>query len=262
MTSRTNFSIAFSAVLSLATGAAWAQPATPAALATIPESPEWKITSPDWKSLPSAVALHAALQAHSNELGRVTVRCTIGSWGSLKSCKVIESPQGKEVAAAGLELSGEFQVQRVTPEGRATKGATIETSIWVLPLGWAEVIPPGAVTTGAKASEPLWGPLIATRLPKEYEATYPERAFRKGKVGRVELHCIAGPDGILTACTAKQEEPVGWGFAEAAVKLSSMYRVPPPTPDRKSVDGYRVVIPISFIWSTPARPLRLPPSTY
>lgn len=66
----------------------------------------------------------------------------------------------------------------------------------------------------------------ASRSPtfEEYRDTYPEAAWAREIEGRITLMCIVQPDWRL-ACRPETENPPGWGFTEAALRLSRFYVV-------------------------------------
>ncbi len=77
-------------------------------------------------------------------------------------------------------------------------------------------------------------------------AVYP-RAARKSRIdGRVTVLCGVLATGLLTRCSAVEETPQGWGFGDAALRLTSKFRMKPVTPDGQPVAGGSITIPIVF----------------
>ncbi len=77
-------------------------------------------------------------------------------------------------------------------------------------------------------------------------AVYP-RAARKSRIdGRVTLRCGVLATGLLTRCSTIEEAPQGWGFGDAALRLTSKFRMKPVTPDGQPVAGGSITIPLVF----------------
>ncbi len=75
---------------------------------------------------------------------------------------------------------------------------------------------------------------------------YPDRAQRLEKSGTVVLQCLVTAKGGVSGCAVVSEDPADFGFGEAALKLSRLFRMKPRTEDGQAVDGAIVRIPIAF----------------
>lgn len=75
---------------------------------------------------------------------------------------------------------------------------------------------------------------------------YPERAQRDEVEGWVLLRCNVEADGYLSGCRADQETPPDYGFGEAALNMSGLFRMKPMTRDGQVVAGGSIGIPIAF----------------
>ncbi len=73
---------------------------------------------------------------------------------------------------------------------------------------------------------------------RDYSRYYPERAQEREVEGRATLDCIVGSDGRLN-CTITNEDPPGYGFAEATLRVSRHFRVAPATRDGVPTSGGR-----------------------
>ena len=81
---------------------------------------------------------------------------------------------------------------------------------------------------------------------EDMQRFYPERAQAESVSGRATIGCRVTAEGLLTACTVKREAPRGQGFGQAAIALSSIFRMKPKTVDGTPVDGGAITIPIVF----------------
>lgn len=58
-----------------------------------------------------------------------------------------------------------------------------------------------------------------TVAPQPTDRDYPARALRHGILGVVSVMCVSNPDGMVSNCTAAEENPTGYGFGESAIKI-------------------------------------------
>jgi TonB family protein len=87
---------------------------------------------------------------------------------------------------------------------------------------------------------------------------YPEKAARDEVEGRATLSCDVSAEGTLAGCKVISEDPVGYGFGDAAMGLSPLFRMGPQTREGQPVAGGTVRIPIRFV--LPRGPESTPPS--
>ncbi|MBX3510003.1 MAG: energy transducer TonB [Hyphomonadaceae bacterium] len=104
------------------------------------------------------------------------------------------------------------------------------------------VDPPPAPPTPSVITDPTW---IERPTGRDFARFYPPRALERNQEGRVTLDCIVNADGRIS-CTVTSEEPSGWGFGEAAVRISRSFRMAPATRDGVPTSGGRVRVPIRF----------------
>jgi len=90
--------------------------------------------------------------------------------------------------------------------------------------------PPTPILTGLRWLEQPDG--------DDYVRYYPDRASQREQEGRVTIDCIVAGDGRL-ACHVTSEDPPGWGFGEASLRVSRHFRVAPQTQDGTPTSGGR-----------------------
>lgn len=108
--------------------------------------------------------------------------------------------------------------------------------------GATQTIADVATDTGPlEITQPHW-----TRHPDNLARYYPERAVARSIEGAVTLDCIVRVSGALD-CAVVSETPRGWGFAEAALRISRDYAMVPATRDGAPVEGrYRMRVPFAL----------------
>ena len=80
---------------------------------------------------------------------------------------------------------------------------------------------------------------------EDFARYYPARALDSGQEGRATLDCIVGAEGRLS-CTVASEDPSGWGFGEASLRVSRHFRAAPATAGGQPTEGGRVRLPIAW----------------
>jgi outer membrane biosynthesis protein TonB len=92
------------------------------------------------------------------------------------------------------------------------------------------------------------------RVPsaEEFNRLYPPAAARAGIGGKAQVVCVVEASGALRDCKLKSEEPAGYGFGEAGVKLASSMLVQVKASNGASFVGTNLSIPIGFRMAEPA----------
>lgn len=109
----------------------------------------------------------------------------------------------------------------------------------------SEGSPPGhpISTPPREITDPDW------RKPKNVDNPlrfYPEAAQRRGIEGGAIISCVVDAAGALHDCAVLEETPAGWGFGEAAMRMSVLFTMKPKSRSGQSVEGGVVRIPLRF----------------
>ena len=90
---------------------------------------------------------------------------------------------------------------------------------------------------------------------------YPEGARQRNVGGRARVLCEIAATQRLVNCVVTHEDPPGYGFGAALLKVAELYRVAPPTYDGDVVRDAKFAIPMRFVMepAAPAPPTARPP---
>ncbi len=217
------------AAMQAAIGMAAAQDAPPAA-----------ITEPVWVTEPARAQLHYPFDI-SEYRAEVPLHCTVVG-ARLFNCDALGSPS-ESFRSAAIEAVASARIAEQDRSGAPTNGREITVSIqFPNPPIPVAVDPPPAPPT----------PRILTNVtylerpdPEQFVTLYPPRAMAEDVQGRVMLDCIAGSNGRIS-CTVVSEDPPGYGFGEASLRVSRYFRIAPQTSDGRSTAGERLRLPIAW----------------
>lgn len=83
---------------------------------------------------------------------------------------------------------------------------------------------------------------------REILALVPPEARRQRVAGRSEVSCVVRADTRLEACRIVREQPPGFGFGDAAIRVAEGYfRFRPPTDaSGRPVEDFRVIVSVPF----------------
>ncbi len=103
-------------------------------------------------------------------------------------------------------------------------------------------VDPPPAPVAAVITNPTW---LERPNGRDFQREYPERALEREREGRVVLDCVVNASGRIS-CSVASEDPTGWGFGPAALRISRSFRMAPATSDGSPTDGGRVRVPIAF----------------
>jgi len=246
-----------------ACGLLWAgQASAQADNAPAPSGP-LSISHPDWVRRPNGSDLAQAYpsQAFKQGLGgQVLMSCKVTASGSMSDCSVLrEQPEGLGFGQAALSLAPDFKMRRTRVDGQSVEGRTVQ-----IPMRFALARPPppeGLLPPPLPIPPPP--PLPATpplsiggasyweELPQQMARYYPDRAMRMNRSGDASLKCVVTDDGRLNLCEIISETPEDFGFGQAGLQLTKMFKMHPTTTDGRPVGGASVVIRMRFALPQP-----------
>ena len=167
-----------------------------------------------WVKLPSAEDLAKVYPPdalHQGVEGQATLRCTTQPDGRLADCAVAaETPSGQGFGEAALKLAPRFRAEPPCPGAEETKPGGREVAIR---FAVASYLPPRRKAVfkhdaGKYAALDPAGPF------------WPDRALRAGEAGSATIQCVALASGKLADCDLVQENPKGFGFGQAALRMA------------------------------------------
>jgi protein TonB len=87
------------------------------------------------------------------------------------------------------------------------------------------------------------------RIPdgRAFARYYPSRALERERGGTVRLRCGVNASGRLVNCVIVSEDPTGWGFGDASIRLAEReFQVNPRTVNGEPSDGGVITFPIRW----------------
>lgn len=179
--------------------------------------------------------------------GSSRLRCQVGQGGLLEACIVLEStPPDPEVARQVFENLDLVRAPAWTKAGRSTIGSPVEVTVQGGALANPRLAPDPPVAPPIVAAGVLdYRPQVLVSSPLDMSRYFPDRAQRMEVNGRVLLTCAGVKDGHPDGCEVTAEYPLDYGFGDAALRMSRVFRYSP-----RSIDGVRtdeaLTIPLAF----------------
>ncbi len=182
-------------------------------------------TNPDWLKKPKVEGLLAVwpVKALQQAIGcKVVLHCQVNTHGLLQQCQVAsESRPGYGFGAAALLLAPSFEFRpAMGPDGPRVAMVSLPINFDTQGLVPARAGQPELLDEMSMVVDPTWA---AAPTFADVGRAYPPRAGGLG--GHVSLRCHITAAGALAGCVTLTEEPMGKGFAKAALSLTPLFRL-------------------------------------
>ena len=102
-----------------------------------------------------------------------------------------------------------------------------------------------AQTTSA-SDDLITKPRLQWHSSKTLWQLYPEHAQKLGQTGKARMRCMVSDADTLTDCRVLSEQPSGFGFGDALLRMSAYFRIDHLDGDKRPVEGRPVEIPMTF----------------
>lgn len=167
--------------------------------------------------------------------GAVMVECVVAENGRLDCTPLHEFPADLGFGQAVVDMSREWRMAPTTSAGVSTAGSRIRRAIRFVPGPPAELLDVTSEIATLQWQE---------RPTAQHFARYfPPRALEASVSGAAMLSCLVNAHRELE-CVVESETPAGYGFGEAALRLSENFRLAPQTAYGQDTIGGRVRVPI------------------
>jgi TonB family protein len=191
-----------------------------------------------WLRVDQEIACDAAVVAHHPHARRLYAETLLGA-----ALTPVSAPFGCHWPPVGAQsLKERLTMLNVVPVSplRRKLGLALAGAIALAGAGavWA-----ATPSTPRLIEQPDW---VRKPTGEDLAKLYPKAAMDAGKEGMAVISCRVRADGTLRACKVRSQKPAKYGFGEAALKMSSEFRMRPQTLDGKATSGGRVNIPIKF----------------
>ena len=218
------------------------------------ETPKFKVTRGGWIAIGASLALHVAAGVFIYEQRTAPAPAVVVTPDRIITADVVRlsdlTPPKPQTPPKIVPVH-----QALNPPTTVDKAQVVaqDKPLTLDPVGQArladETLKPAQpqATTIATPSKVIRNPTWLEQPNADQLAQYyPARALDLGKTGAATLNCVVSAHGGLTRCSVASETPAGWGFGEAAQKLSRYFRMSPRTEDGVPVEGGTIAVVIRF----------------
>lgn len=200
-----------------------------------------KLTMRDWTAIGAIAAVVMALVA----VFTLIKGPQVGDVGSERD--VIAQERGETTGSANLGKSSAEKVgarpegQAATPKLARPATSAVRRMPSPAPSDPAPAAPPP--TSGRLVEAPEWA-----RKPSDEEVryAYPEAAKALRLTAKVVLACEVEIDMTVINCIVEESSTPGYGFEDAALRLTRKFRLHPQYEDNVAIARAKVRIPINF----------------
>jgi TonB family protein len=217
-----------------------------------PPDPDVVAARADLDRASAAILAHypAAAKAAGVE-GSARLSCRRSLHGALVGCSLdSESPGGQGFGEAALTIAALSADDPAidAPADQVWTPRVVTFTFRLTPLS----IEPNVLLAHAIAPIAWFGDKPCKEASCPALDYYPARAARLGVAGKAVLDCLIQPDGSMTDCEVAAEDPPGFEFGRAALRLSAQFHVGPQgAPPPPAAAWRRIVFPLRF---TPPKP--------
>jgi hypothetical protein len=179
------------------------------------------------------------------EGGVAKLDCIVTARGQARNCSVVsETPAHSGFGAAAVKLAPSF---RLGPPKKVSDHRPTEAEVQ-LTIGFTKPQPTQAgVQEYANVTSLHNAPWQAAPTKADMAAAWPAAAPAGLEQAQVRLQCGFSPDSSLTGCRLLSEEPSGYGFGAAALKLSEAFRTRGAFMDEALLAKARIVLSFRFV---------------
>ncbi|MBS0296599.1 MAG: TonB family protein [Proteobacteria bacterium] len=100
-----------------------------------------------------------------------------------------------------------------------------------------------AADAPSTVERPDW---ITTPSNSDMADWMPDKARENHVEGSASMDCDVTPKGTLEKCVVTQEQPEGYGFGKAALKVARKFKMKPTSLDGQPTAGARVSVPLHW----------------
>lgn len=153
--------------------------------------------------------------------GRGVAECTVAFDGKLVDCQPAPAtPEGLGFSDAAVKVASVMRMNPWSDGGGPVDGVRLR-----LPVAFN--LAPEDEVAAAPSAITYVKDVVWTRKPSGHDmaAVVPQDAIERGIDGRIILDCAVTPDGNMRDCGIAEEEPTGFGYGAAALKLASKFKM-------------------------------------